>query len=638
MEFEDEFDEDENVVDDVEDDDDVSSSSSSEDIVMADINDVALSFLLQKINRILAENENIVVTKDTTGGVDIGATDLKTNQIFLNYFRLRTYTKTIDNFLILTRGINYHELAHIIFTDASHSKIEAFYNKLYQDNHYSLPIAFYHLFDAVNLLEDCRAENLFSSLYDRAKYYFSYAVVQILLSSKRKNPQDYNFGNYLLMYGRKFLNIDLSSYKKSISNVSDADIKSGENLVDSYIIEKDMEKRLAIAYSLALLLHKNNQNASSTSSSNSLNTAGRKGGKKQRIDQTVEVLKQILKTGQWKIETEDDDDDDNSEEKSDKKSDKKGNKSKSQSDKDAKDEKDVEKVEKNKLEKLERQVQKLLDKVADKIEKDVEDLKSAIKGDEFAQLDGIKFLPTEVERLESKKVTQVLRILRGDLIASVRKFQKSGQLDIQSAMRAQKEDSMNIFRKNRLNKIDKSKLGVAILLDGSSSVDNSEFNKEITAAWCLSNAVESVGNKVEVIEFSNSCKVIKGFNSAGDWKRHYNGGTIVAKPLKLAMTDLLKLQKKENINNLIAIVVSDGAFNDKSEAIEEFRKLKKAGIKTVWILANNYIPYNSDEVIHSVDVFIHLKTLRLLSKEIQKLVTHIQKNINIKLQSSGGFY
>jgi hypothetical protein len=640
----------------------------SMDMTTEDVDTVAVSMLLQKINRILAENEKIIVSIASSG---IAECDIRKNRIFINFSRLKGMSKTLEDYLVLVKGVDYHELGHILYTDMDSEKISAYYSEYYAKNGRNVSFSYSEYFDVINLLEDCRMENLFSSVYDRAKFYFSFAAIEILL--KRAYTSDsYNLSNYLLLYGRKFLNVDLKDYKKrvlSMHTITPAIVNEGEQLVNAFIFEVDINKKLDIGIKLAILLNKANQKTNNLSDNGSLSSKlGKKGVRDKNIAEAVKKLKEKLENGEFNLDSESEnseeseskENEDSQESKhcksgknsSEKKASKKSSRKISDGDKDDEydeedgdyedegdDEEDGDKFDNNMtttkqlLDKLKETITDNLENIQNEIARDVDTINAAIGKDEFCQLDGEMFNPTEQERAESRKVQQVLRILRGDLSASVRKFQKSGSLDIQSAMRAEKMDTMNIFRRVRLNVVDKSKLGVAVLLDSSSSVRNSEFRDELKATWVLSNALESVKGRVEVIEFSDYNKVIKGFNSSGDWKRHYDGGTQVSPALKVARLDLLKLKQKERVNNLIVFIVSDGAFNDYNEAKDTIDKLRKDGIKVVWILANRYQSnYRTDDIRKHLDAYIHIYELGLLSKELQKFVLDLQKDINKKLQ------
>jgi len=601
---------------------------------LSDIDDISLSMLLQKINRILSENEKITVKNDRYLS-SVGSTDVRHFKIFLNYDSLKQLSKqNLSKFLTITKGVNYHELSHAMFSDMNFRKLEIFHSDKNVDEICSLT----RFLNCYNLLEDCRIENMFSAIYDRAKYYFSFAAINILLDStedirKLARPK-YSFANYLLLYGRKFLNIDLSDYKSKIINVKHQNIISAEKVVDKYIIEADVDKKLMLVYELTKLLFSDNKQKNeitNISDEHSLESKSRKSGNTNFQRSTTDTLRKVLENKDW--------------EKDELSREVEANENIKEPNRNIKSTNSEEEL----LKKVEEIIEDSLENVKTEITEDINTLKSAANSTEFSQYEGMAFRPSTTERLESKRIERVLKLLRSDLTSNIKKFQKSGQLDIQSAMKGEKEQSMNIFRKLKLNKLDKSKIGVCILLDSSGSISNTEFKKEISAAWCLSDAFKQLNNKVEVIEFSDRKRLLKSFNDEGDWSRRFCGGTVVGYSLKQAHKDLLALKRKHKVDNLIVIVVSDGIFHDTEDAISEFNSLKKDDIKTVWIFVRDdasrlrsgfekvSLSENAKRIINSVSNYIELDDLQKLSIEMKGLIIDIQKEINQKIQH-GTFY
>ena len=102
--------------------------------------------------------------------------------------------------------------------------------------------------------------------------------------------------------------------------------------------------------------------------------------------------------------------------------------------------------------------------------------------------------------------------------------------------------------------------------------------------------------------------------------------------------DLLLLKRTENIQNLITIVVTDGQFSDKRAAIDMFKKLKDNHVHVVWIyVIQRAYHYEEKDITNSVNTYIEIDDISKLSKELEKLVIKIQKDINQKIQH-GTFY
>jgi hypothetical protein len=258
------------------------------------------------------------------------------------------------------------------------------------------------------------------------------------------------------------------------------------------------------------------------------------------------------------------------------------------------------------------------------IRKEVNKIVSSKK--EFGDFSGEIFNKSATDEIESKKIEEVLRILRGDLSFKLNRFQKRGKIDMISMIKARQNNNLNMFKKKRLNKIDKSKLGVSILLDTSGSISLRDFREEIKATWCLSKALENLGNFVEVIEFSRYYRHMKKFASQGDWKRSYGSSTSVCEPLKCSISDLMVLKSSKKINNLFAIIISDGCFDENIETVKRFiDDAHKKKIKVIWICASNL--HNKDNGKY-FDWYIRIKNLIELSRELNKIIREIQREIN----------
>jgi hypothetical protein len=245
---------------------------------------------------------------------------------------------------------------------------------------------------------------------------------------------------------------------------------------------------------------------------------------------------------------------------------------------------------------------------------------------------GELFKETEREKLEIAKVYNLIKELRGDLAMKIDRFRKRGLLDTKSAMKSLQNRTLNVFKKKSLNKMDKARLGVSLILDTSGSISDGDFTNEVRSAWTLVKSFEKLENKVEVIEFSDDFRVLKPFNSEGDWRRTFNAGTV----LTGAFNESIKhLDGLDDIKNKYIIIISDGDFTEKYDStkrlIEEAHKHK---IKVFWILASRYGGMNNDEFTSLFDHFFKIEDLSELSIKLQKTVSMIQRDIIMRLQTT----
>jgi len=593
--------------------------------VSENIQNVDVALLLQKTDRILAGNEKIVVqdaTKFSTRA--IAFSDTSKLLIFLNFNGV-TNIKSIKNifdYLILIKGLNYHELAHILYTDYTLNRIRTFLEKKYIANKGKLVTSSSEFLETLNVLEDGRIENLFYTQYKRAKYYFSFCVSNLLLS--KQDLSKFTISDlttaYILLYGRKFLSVKYAEYivdlrKKVALKISKEKLNKIEQLVDSYSFELDLNARLEIAYKLILLLKNYNVKIISTSSSKSIERGKSIKGTKKRTKDAVEKLRELEK-----------------ENKKDNQQNQKTNQT-------------------NKIEIHNADLKDVFEKIKEDIENiatiqtEVENEKARLSAgnSEFEAFSGDIHKITSKSKVEIKKIENVLRKLRGDLSTQIFRFQRKGKIDVISIIKSQRNSSLKIFRNERINKIDKCKLGVSLLLDSSGSISSSDFRNEINASFCLTKALEKLANKIEILEFSSYFRVLKKFNSEGDWHRSYDGGTNIASPLKQSIVDLKLLRRKEDIQNLFIIIVSDGQFNESvAETSRVFDEARKQGIKVLWILASNY-PYHryrdkQQELSRKVDWFIQIKDLSELSIKLKNIIKELQQEIIKKIKLQNGFY
>ena len=285
-----------------------------------------------------------------------------------------------------------------------------------------------------------------------------------------------------------------------------------------------------------------------TSSESSLKTKSRQRGRSIDLDKLIDELKEEIENKDSSSSQKEDDsvkenkEDDDSEYELDTELENDNNQNNRRTDiKNISSQSSIEKQELELLNEIKRQVTESLSHISDELLEDIKKLKDSIGiGGFTTHIKDTPFSPSNADKNEVSKIEKILKTLRGDLSFDIKRFQKSGKLDMHSALKDEREQSLKVFRKIRLSKVDKSKLGVSVLIDSSGSINEQTFSVEIAAVWCLVEALTRLDNKVEVIEFSEDTKKIKGFDTAGDWRRHFSGGTIVNSALIESLHDLLQ--------------------------------------------------------------------------------------------------
>jgi hypothetical protein len=618
--------------------------------------DIALCF--QKTDRILAENEKITV-QNFPSNSSLGVSNNQNKLIGINFNGITDQTKVKDvmEFMLLAKGLNYHELAHLLFTDYNSRIVQAFAREKYLKENYLVDAN--DLFDFLNMLEDCRIETLFYIKYPKSQDYFTFCASRILMAgmiSLLKFPNKNEvMQNYLILYGRKFLllnpdyKIQIAQWRQKILSeyLKTSDEKNKllacEMIFDAYLTATKRADRLELAYRLMKQF---------TGTTGHVNCPRKDGSdpdslkdSKTMREQLSNILKLIAELQEKIIEAN----------KSLNKTRAKGDKedkenmenelSQSQTDAQTPDQTDEKKEEEQQSFAKGKEIQKIIERLAGTISKGItgnERLQNEISTEinniilaksEFGEFSGEVFSASPKEKAESKKIENVLRVLRGDLAFKLNRFQKRGKIDVLSVIKAKHNHNLNMFKQKRLNKIDKSKLGVSILLDTSGSINNDDFRNEIKATWSLSTALENLDNFVEILEFSSDYRTMKAFNGAGDWRRMYHHGTAVSDPLRKAGDNLVGLRKSKGINNLFAIIVSDGNFNEGLGISGIVQTCQKQGIKVIWILAGGI---NGDErIAKCFDWSIHIRDLSELSVKLNKIIKDIQRGINLNIARGG---
>jgi hypothetical protein len=127
------------------------------------------------------------------------------------------------------RGLNYHELAHCLFTPKRTSSLLKMLSEEVKTTTNSSVSA--HLPKIFNLLEDARIESLFVAKYPASQYFFTDAVMKYIAN----NPSTFSF---LLMDGRKYLPLELrKAFREALiasQSISEKDLDLLSDLNDTY--------------------------------------------------------------------------------------------------------------------------------------------------------------------------------------------------------------------------------------------------------------------------------------------------------------------------------------------------------------------------------------------------------------------
>ena len=149
-------------------------------------------------------------------------------------------TVSIINDLISMKGLNYHELAHVMFTPRNGQKPTSTIAKRARSEDFGI-------WHAYNVLEDQRIETLFSARFPIAAQYFTVTVNQFIVAvaqgrvgyegEANRTGKNQQFANmHLLLHGRKYLpkKIRKAAREAFVSYHSVEDALLLEGLIDEY--------------------------------------------------------------------------------------------------------------------------------------------------------------------------------------------------------------------------------------------------------------------------------------------------------------------------------------------------------------------------------------------------------------------
>lgn len=296
-----------------------------------------------------------------------------------------------------------------------------------------------------------------------------------------------------------------------------------------------------------------------------------------------------------------------------------------------------------------------------------------------------KFVADETCRAVQRKLEKQLKTLISDFKQKL-KASKRGRLNIRAVIRARaKEVSAGvgsagastwklekIYKRRTENILKKVRLGVVIILDRSSSMtqytdsagqlitargsfspdfEQSKIVMAVNSVWAMTKALESTKSKVAIISFGNSGGVYTApdvveprevpdmaiekdfYEKEGLWSYDAPGGTNVLEPITQAVKMLKKLKKKERIENLFLILVSDGEWSQTEEVAELCQKINvKKEIQTIHV----GIQYDAGEQPNNK--FQHIlvvQELKQLSASLAKIIKKLQTKVLMTALKSG---
>ncbi len=234
----------------------------------------ALLDLFARSNSILAgQSVKCVTSAETqvacTDGETVYFSPVIIDKALLGVESGRLNVKNTLKRLAQIRGLNLHELAHILYSPRKGSVVWNEVTKL--DKEIATDPNLFHLkatinaFKVWNLLEDLRIESLFASKYRNSIPYLHRTIVEILLGNDDQGgtqPDNAKFF-HLWLYGRRYLPSDLRNdareYFIKENQITPDDLAEWENIIDEYrsfVFPKDGRKVTELIKAFILLWNK----------------------------------------------------------------------------------------------------------------------------------------------------------------------------------------------------------------------------------------------------------------------------------------------------------------------------------------------------------------------------------------------
>jgi len=503
-----------------------------------------------KVDRIISSR---ALEVQAVKNVPVGATTSRRILINTSLFVDFLSNPTFGSYIAL-KGVNYHELAHNLFTGKVADDI--IFNSVK-----------YRMF---NVLEDARVESIFSILYSKAKKYFKYTFLKFVQIGN--NP----ISDFFLVYSRRFI---LDNPEKVavcenefVKKVGEEKVKIIKSLINGYLVEWDIKKREKIVKDIIDLLNDElgTEKARKTIEDFSVLTGKIDEGSSQPNNQIQKKLSNKLDKELKKIDKKVDEKVTENEAKTEEKGDEKES-SKEEESKDVENEGDIE----NELEIIEVEL-------ADDVESDWQSAfggsgTGGWRGEELKTISGGYELSPRARTFQTH-FTYELKDIKKQKDYDWLKG-RSGKLNLKRLIALETEKDMKIFKKWKVETLNKFKADIVVAIDVSGSMERWES--------LLRDFILGLGNALKKVNmgdyaltlFSDYYGVIKKLGS----KQVNHNVTYSLQSSGTMFKDCLNFIKnqfrKSKNPNKILFIFSDGLVFDYSYWNKDLEKLVKKGIE-----------------------------------------------------------
>lgn len=588
---------------------------------------------LQKINRILSGNVSITVKSAKLGNGIPAYTQGNKIVIDMESTYRKTETQTGDrdlNFVTGIKGLNYHELGHVLFTNVNFKKdvvdngfLISRLNGVTWSEHAQIS-------RCLNLLEDAKIENWMIVRYPNSKpYYVHNVLTHILTQDATTAPsmagmggelenKERLFSYFLLLNGRYFVSRDLiRKLEKEIIKHKVAKkevVEEVKEIFEKYCKLHDAKEQIVLTLNLHDLLRKNNKTPPALKHQEANSTAQKSNSKNKETQEDFKKSLKELKEEEQK------------QQKQQNKETGKGEKSEKSETQDGQKQtdaptKDSEEAIKQIVQEVKEQKQTVQQEVNDESARDMKTINQSVSCGEqdSVEVKSTVFSPSNENKIVSLRMKRMIRTLRNGLESRYEPHKKTGRLNLRNIM-TNRNLSTNVFKKYHPSRLGKSKMGVVLLLDSSGSMGDNDFDLCLQSVWSLNNALTQCADKTMIIEYSTDSKILKSFASnKSDLRRHFYEGTNPLESLERAYKNCMNLRKTENIKNNIVFILTDGAWANQERSGEVLQKMKNANMHTVLIAPRELIHSHPVCESYSITKFSEVEGVcRKVIKDVQQ--------------------
>lgn len=440
----------------------------------------AFEIFFEKVDSTIGERDIAVFNSPTKLGITNSV-----NTIEIGFDIIKSYTKKkskAEQFATI-KGVNYHELGHILFgIPISEEKvINSTGDRV--------------LAKLINILEDQRCENLFTIMFRKTKDYFRLSCLNLY----SLNEKDL----FIKLYGRKrFIDLNLIKVSEQIFQQSYHIIDSDMELIKKYIneyITGNEEARMVNAFLLFELLKKYGNKPKSDMDDIKKEMKGKLG--KKEIDKLNNKLKKEI-TEMTEKENNDkcNEGKDNNNKENDKSDDSKENNND-----------DTEKDSNNIDDMIKQEVERTMEKINDEMIDDIKSIREIEKSGGLSRetefdKEGEVYGKKMKTNYSINKFRRIFERIKDNSQYEWVKNKRSGRLNLRKAMN---KDNKNIFKKWNIGKDDKFLAGIVLDVSSSTAKYHDDF---INGSFAFCKAIEGVGESF-IIAFATETKVIKEISS-----------------------------------------------------------------------------------------------------------------------------